>query len=59
VNGLYRHGFMIAPEVADTAAQFAEALLAEDVSAPDSFDDFRRQARWSDLLHSEHVVPAL
>lgn len=59
VNGLYRHGFMIAPEVADTAAQLAEALLAQTVSGPDSFDDFRHRARWSDLLHSEHTVPSL
>jgi glycine oxidase len=59
VNGLYRHGFMIAPEVADAAAQLARALLAQTVSGPDSFDDFRHRARWSDLLHTEHTVPSL
>src|SRR6201996_3045545 len=51
VNGLYRHGFMIAPEVADSAAQLAEALLARAVSGPDSFADWRRAARWSELFH--------
>jgi glycine oxidase len=59
VNGLYRHGFMIAPEVADSAAQFAEALLARAVSGTDSFDDFRLRTRWPEMLHCEHAVPAL
>jgi glycine oxidase len=59
VNGLYRHGFMIAPEVADSAAQLAQALLARDVSTPDSFDGFRRHSRWTEMLHGENAVPVL
>jgi glycine oxidase len=60
VNGLYRHGFMIAPEVADTACQLAEALVTGDVASADSFADFRRAARWSELLHGEFAAaPAL
>jgi glycine oxidase len=58
VNGLYRHGFMIAPEVADTACRLAGALLAGAVTQPDSFDDWRSHARWPDLLHCEQAAHA-
>ncbi|WP_028206557.1 FAD-dependent oxidoreductase [Paraburkholderia nodosa] len=53
VNGLYRHGFMIAPEVADEAARFAEALLDARVSDADSFEALRRASRWGDMLHAQ------
>ncbi len=59
VNGLYRHGYMIAPEVADTARALAEALLGGAINNPDSFDDWRQQARWSALLRCEHAAPVL
>ena len=59
VNGLYRHGFMIAPEVADSAAQLAEGCSRRAVSGTDSFDDFRLRTRWPEMLHCEHAVPAL
>jgi glycine oxidase len=59
VNGLYRHGYMIAPEVADSARALAEALLGGAITAPDSFDDWRCQARWSALLRCEHAAPVL
>ncbi len=59
VNGLYRHGYMIAPEVADSARALAEALLGGAITNPDSFDDWRRQARWSALLRCEHAAPVL
>ncbi|MDR5879267.1 FAD-dependent oxidoreductase [Caballeronia sp. LZ032] len=51
VNGLYRHGFMIAPEVADAACRLAEALIAGNVASHASFDEHRRAARWPELLH--------
>ncbi|MBB2932106.1 FAD-dependent oxidoreductase [Paraburkholderia silvatlantica] len=51
VNGLYRHGFMIAPEVADEAARFAQALLDARVSDADSFESLRRASRWGAMLH--------
>ncbi|WP_089339516.1 FAD-dependent oxidoreductase [Burkholderia singularis] len=51
VNGLYRHGFMIAPEVADTAACFAQALLERTVHDADTFAAWRADARWPALLH--------
>ncbi|MCP3708232.1 FAD-binding oxidoreductase [Paraburkholderia sp. CNPSo 3274] len=53
VNGLYRHGFMIAPEVADEAARFAQALLEARVSDADSFESLRRASRWGDMLHAQ------
>ncbi len=55
VNGLYRHGYMIAPQVADAAVRFAEALLAGRVADTDSFDAFRRDERWSEMLHQENA----
>ncbi|BAN24277.1 FAD-dependent oxidoreductase [Caballeronia insecticola] len=55
VNGLYRHGFMIAPEVADSACRVAEALISGDVANADTFGDFRRAARWPELLHDGHA----
>ncbi|MEX3693550.1 MULTISPECIES: FAD-dependent oxidoreductase [Paraburkholderia] len=53
VNGLYRHGFMIAPEVADEAARFAQALLDARVSDAESFESLRRASRWGDMLHAQ------
>jgi glycine oxidase len=59
VNGLYRHGYMIAPEVADSARALAEALLGGAITTPDSFDDWRSRARWSALLRCDHAAPVL
>jgi glycine oxidase len=58
VNGLYRHGFMIAPEVAKTAAELAIAVLARRVADADAFRQWRREARWAQMLHlaGEHGV---
>lgn len=50
VNGLYRHGFMIAPEIADAAARFAQALVERKVKDADTFAAWRRDARWPALL---------
>ncbi|MEN8513604.1 FAD-dependent oxidoreductase [Burkholderia sp. RS02] len=51
VNGLYRHGFMIAPEVAHAAAAFAEAALGGAFGDADAFAAWRAAARWPTLLH--------
>ncbi|KVM76878.1 cytochrome C biogenesis protein CcdA [Burkholderia ubonensis] len=55
VNGLYRHGFMIAPEVAHAAVAFAEAALSGALGSTfggaDAFAAWRGAARWPDLLH--------
>lgn len=51
VNGLYRHGFMIATEVAAEAARTAGALLDGRIADADTFDAWRRAARWGVLLH--------
>ncbi|HEY2020440.1 FAD-dependent oxidoreductase [Paraburkholderia sp.] len=53
VNGLYRHGYMIAPEVADEAARFAAALLDGRVGDADGFAGWRRDARWSELFQQD------
>lgn len=51
LNGLYRHGFMIVPEVAATAAELAKAVLAREVADADSFAEWRQAARWAPMLH--------
>jgi glycine oxidase len=53
VNGLYRHGYMIAPEVADEAVRFASALLDGRVGDADAFAGWRRDARWSELFQQD------
>jgi glycine oxidase len=50
VNGLYRHGYMIVPEVADEAVRFAAALLDGRIGDADAFADYQRGARWSELF---------
>lgn len=55
VNGLYRHGYMIAPEVADSAARFAQTLLTGRIADADAFAQWRSEARWSSLFHLEHA----
>jgi glycine oxidase len=59
LNGLYRHGFMIAPEVVDTAAQLAGALLDGRVRDADGWAAWRSSARWPELLHYEAQGAAL
>lgn len=51
VNGLYRHGYMIAPEVSAAAADLAAAVLAGRVADADGFAEWRREARWASMLH--------
>ncbi|MGN6652446.1 MAG: FAD-dependent oxidoreductase, partial [Trinickia sp.] len=51
VNGLYRHGYMIAPEVSKAAADLAVALLTGQVKDADSFGTLRAQSRWAAMLH--------
>lgn len=51
VNGLYRHGFMIAPEVAQAAAALAQAALGGAFADADAFAAWRDAARWPTLLH--------
>ncbi|MFC5431327.1 FAD-dependent oxidoreductase [Paraburkholderia denitrificans] len=53
VNGLYRHGFMIAPEVADEAVRCAQALFEGRIADADAFEVLRRESRWSAMLHAK------
>jgi glycine oxidase len=57
VNGLYRHGYMIAPEVADEAVRFALALADGQLASADAFADWRHHARWNELFHLDHPNP--
>jgi glycine oxidase len=50
VNGLYRHGYMIAPEVAGEAVRLASALLDGRVASRDAFADWQQNARWNELF---------
>ncbi|KMQ81203.1 Glycine oxidase ThiO [Candidatus Burkholderia pumila] len=56
VNGLYRHGFMIAPEVANAACELADALASSAATTQDAFAEFRSNARWPELLHGAFAV---
>lgn len=51
VNGLYRHGYMIAPEVSKAAADLASALLIGQLKDADSFGTLRAASSWSAMLH--------
>ncbi|HEX7685707.1 MAG TPA: FAD-dependent oxidoreductase [Trinickia sp.] len=51
VNGLYRHGYMIAPEVSKAAADLAGTLLAGRLSDADGFSALREASPWSEMLH--------
>ncbi|PLZ01356.1 FAD-dependent oxidoreductase [Burkholderia sp. WAC0059] len=54
VNGLYRHGYMIVPEVVDEVVRTAGALFDGRIANADTFGDWRRNARWGALLHDGH-----
>ncbi|HTH73777.1 MAG TPA: FAD-dependent oxidoreductase [Trinickia sp.] len=57
VNGLYRHGYMIAPEVSKAAADLARALLAGEVSDADGFAARREASPWPEMLHGAAPQP--
>src|SRR5260370_1441429 len=50
VNGLYRHGFMLAPEVTAQAAGLVQALLGGRIADAAAFHAWRDAARWPELL---------
>ncbi|TKC90806.1 FAD-dependent oxidoreductase [Trinickia terrae] len=51
VNGLYRHGYMIVPEVSACAARLAAALLEGRITDTDAFAEWRANERWAPMLH--------
>ena len=55
LNGLYRHGFMIAPAVAEEAVRCAEALLDGRLADTDAFAALRHDSRWGAMLHEQDV----
>ncbi len=50
VNGLYRHGYMLAPEVSRAATDFALACAEHDLAQADTFDSWVAEARWPTLF---------
>jgi glycine oxidase len=50
VNGLYRHGYMISPEVVGQAARFCGDLLAGALRGEGQFESWRDAARWPELM---------
>ncbi|WP_225721442.1 FAD-dependent oxidoreductase [Candidatus Vallotiella sp. (ex Adelges kitamiensis)] len=46
VNGLYRHGYMIAPEIVRETVAIAGALLNTQVKDLDDFNTWRTASRW-------------
>ncbi|MDU0809812.1 MAG: FAD-dependent oxidoreductase [Burkholderia sp.] len=51
VNGLYRHGFMIGPEIVQITVELAEAMLCGEVYDEHCFASWRNASRWPELLH--------
>ena len=59
VNGLYRHGYMIVPEVSACAARLAGALLEGRIADADAFAEWRANDRWAPMLHQRSVAGPL
>ncbi len=55
VNGLYRHGYLLAPAVTDEACALAEAVLAQRAApvAREHFKHWCEQRAWPALFHLE------
>jgi len=53
VNGLYRHGYMISPEVVGQAARFCGDLLAGKLQGEGQFEHWRAAARWPELMQRQ------
>lgn len=51
LNGLYRHGFMLAPAVTALAADLARATLDGHCTSDQAFDNWRKASAWPELLH--------
>jgi glycine oxidase len=58
VNGLYRHGYMLAPEVSHAALDLALALAGGVLAGADAdaFDAWRSAARWPALFERDAMV---
>ncbi|WP_153074456.1 FAD-dependent oxidoreductase [Paraburkholderia bonniea] len=50
VNGLYRHGYMIVPEVSEAAVRLACALLDGQIRDADAFANWRHDTPWHMLF---------
>ncbi|MGI4813985.1 MAG: FAD-dependent oxidoreductase [Janthinobacterium lividum] len=50
VNGLYRHGYMISPEVSRIAGELAVALAGGDIADAQAFGAWAARSDWPELL---------
>ena len=53
VNGLYRHGYMLAPEVSRAACECALAHAAGALGDADAFEQWAGSTRWPALFARE------
>ncbi|SDV51298.1 FAD-dependent oxidoreductase [Chitinasiproducens palmae] len=58
LNGLYRHGYMLAPAVTELAAGLAQAVLAGDCHNAETFSAWRARSAWPALLHRAEAQAA-
>ncbi len=56
VNGLYRHGYMLAPEVSRAAVELALALAGGALAATDAFEAWSAASRWPALFARDIVA---
>ncbi|BBO59812.1 cytochrome c biogenesis protein CcdA [Mycoavidus sp. B2-EB] len=57
INGLSRHGYLIAPALCQQAFAMIELLLAGKMTDPDAFDAWRQQTRWPALFQNSPLHP--
>lgn len=57
INGLSRHGYLIAPALCQQALAMIEPLLAGTITDVDAFDAWRQQTRWPALFQSFPLHP--
>jgi glycine oxidase len=52
VNGLYRHGYLLAPEVTEQACELVRALLDKRITEGAAFAAWRAATPWPELFSS-------
>lgn len=57
INGLSRHGYLIAPALCQQALAMIELLLAGTITDVDAFDAWRQRTRWPALFQTFPLHP--
>ncbi len=55
INGLSRHGYLIAPAICQQALAMIERLLDGIISNADTYNVWRQQTRWPSLFQTTHL----